>query len=31
LWKRQNMRQDYAKSQYNQKTDDFERLLKRKL
>ena len=31
LWHRQNMRQDYSKSQYNQKTDDFEKKLKRKL
>ena len=31
LWHRQNMRQDYNKSQYNQKTDDFEKKLKRKL
>ncbi len=31
LWHRQNMRQDYNKSQYNQKTDDFEKALKRKL
>lgn len=31
LWHRQNMRQDYNKSQYNQKTDEFEKELKRKL
>ncbi len=31
LWHRQNMRQDYNKSQYNQKTDEFEKKLKRKL
>ena len=31
LWHRQNMRCDYNKSQYNQKTDDFEKKLKRKL
>ena len=31
LWHRQNMRQDYNKSQYNQKTDDFEKTLKRKI
>ena len=31
LWHRQNMRCDYNKSQYNQKTEDFEKKLKRKL
>lgn len=31
LWHRQNMRQDYNKSQYNQKTDGFEKTLKRKI
>lgn len=31
LWHRQNMRQDYNKSQYNQKTDEFEKELKLKL
>lgn len=31
LWHRQNIRCDYNKSQYNQKTDDFEKKLKRKL
>ena len=31
LWHRQNMRQDYNKSQYNQKTDEFEKELKQKL
>ena len=31
LWHRQNMRCDFNKSQYNQKTEDFEKKLKRKL
>ena len=31
LWHRRNMRQDYSRSQYNQKTDDFEKKLKRKM
>ena len=31
LWHRQNMRVDYSKTQHNQKTDDFEKELKRKI
>ena len=31
LWHRQNMRQDYSRTQYNQKTEEFEKKLKRKL
>ncbi len=31
LWHRKNMRQDYNKTQYNRKTDEFEQKLKRKL
>lgn len=31
LWRRKNIRQDYGKTQYNQKTEDFEKKLKRKL
>ena len=31
LWHRKNMRQDYGKTQYNQKTEEFEKKLKRKL
>ena len=31
LWHRQNMRCDFNKTQYNQKTEDFEKKLKRKL
>ena len=31
LWHRQNMRSDYSKTQYNQKTEAFEKILKQKI
>lgn len=31
LWHRQNMRSDYCKTQYNQKTEAFEKILKQKI